>query len=142
MRLERGFRRPRRRRSVNEQQKRLTTLIERFSSGTINVATFLRSLGYAFSRLGDAATDGSSADQLLSVDQSTVGQPTVDQRTMDQRTVDQPTVDQSAVDQPTAVQPTVDQPTVDQSGQSPVVNIAPVACKLRNRRKSSVKRHA
>ena len=50
-RLGRGCRRARRRRSMDEQQKRLTTLMENYSSGRItDVLTFLRSVGHAFAR--------------------------------------------------------------------------------------------
>ena len=101
MRLERGFHRPPRRRSICEQQKRLTTLIDRFSSGSINVTTFLRSVGYAFSRLGDqpgeeAIQVSATTNERLSVDNDDTGngapvdQLSVDQSPMDQSTVDQP----------------------------------------------------
>jgi hypothetical protein len=63
LRLDRGFRQNRRRRSIGEQQKRITTLMADMRSGRKDVPTFLRSVAHSFCRYTEQLEE--VADQVM-----------------------------------------------------------------------------
>lgn len=64
LRMERGYRQPRRRRSIDENEKRISTLTQDLTDGRKDISTFLRSVAYTFSKYNvpTAVTDSIDAN--------------------------------------------------------------------------------